>query len=97
MNIIITGASRGIGAEIVKILCKHKGNHIIALSRNGDALRKLVAECLKLNPNLIFTLSSFKKSNHTSVTAMSSLIMPEDLSTDHWRKWNFRILTMSLM
>ena len=50
MNIIVTGASRGIGAEIVKILCKHKGNHIIALSRNGDALRKLVAECLKLNP-----------------------------------------------
>jgi len=50
MNIIITGASRGIGAEIVKILCKHKGNHIIALSRNGEALRKLVAECLKLNP-----------------------------------------------
>ena len=51
MNIIITGASRGIGAEIVKILCKHKGNHIIALSRNGEGLRKLVNECLKLNPD----------------------------------------------
>jgi NAD(P)-dependent dehydrogenase (short-subunit alcohol dehydrogenase family) len=51
MNIIITGASRGIGAEIVKILCKHKVNHIIALSRNGEALRKLVTECLKLNPD----------------------------------------------
>jgi NAD(P)-dependent dehydrogenase (short-subunit alcohol dehydrogenase family) len=51
MNIIITGASRGIGAEIVKILCKHKGNHIIALSSNGEALRKLAAECLKLNPD----------------------------------------------
>ncbi len=51
MNIIITGASRGIGAEIVKILSKHKGNHIIALSRNGDGLRKLVSECLKMNPD----------------------------------------------
>jgi NAD(P)-dependent dehydrogenase (short-subunit alcohol dehydrogenase family) len=50
MNIIITGASRGIGAEIVKVLCKHKGNQIIALSRNGEALKKLVAECLRLNP-----------------------------------------------
>jgi NAD(P)-dependent dehydrogenase (short-subunit alcohol dehydrogenase family) len=51
MNIVITGASRGIGSEIVKILSKHKGNHIIALSRNGDGLRKLVSECLKLNPD----------------------------------------------
>jgi NAD(P)-dependent dehydrogenase (short-subunit alcohol dehydrogenase family) len=51
MNIIVTGASRGIGAEIVKILSKHRGNQIIALSRNGEALKKLVAECLKLNPD----------------------------------------------
>jgi NAD(P)-dependent dehydrogenase (short-subunit alcohol dehydrogenase family) len=51
MNIIITGASRGIGSEIVRILSRHKGNHIIALSRNGDALRKLAAECVKLNPD----------------------------------------------
>jgi NAD(P)-dependent dehydrogenase (short-subunit alcohol dehydrogenase family) len=51
MNIVVTGASRGIGAEIVKILCKHRGNQIIALSRNGEALKKLIAECLKLNPD----------------------------------------------
>ena len=49
MNIIITGASKGIGAEIVKILSRHKGNQIIALSRNGDSLRKLVNECQKIN------------------------------------------------
>jgi NAD(P)-dependent dehydrogenase (short-subunit alcohol dehydrogenase family) len=48
MNIIVTGASRGIGAEIVKILAKHKGNHIVAISRNADGLRKLVADCGKL-------------------------------------------------
>jgi NAD(P)-dependent dehydrogenase (short-subunit alcohol dehydrogenase family) len=64
MNIIITGASRGIGAEIVKILCRHKGNHIIALSRNGDGLRRLVAECQKTNPDskvapVEFDLSQF--------------------------------------
>jgi NAD(P)-dependent dehydrogenase (short-subunit alcohol dehydrogenase family) len=50
MNIIITGASRGIGSEIVKILSRHKGNQIIALSRNGEALKKLVAECTKQFP-----------------------------------------------
>jgi short-subunit dehydrogenase len=49
MNIIITGASRGIGAEIAKTFCKHKGNLVIALSRNAEGLRKLSAECQKSN------------------------------------------------
>ena len=49
MNIIITGASRGIGAEIVKVLAKYKGNHIVAISRNGDGLRKLVSECTRIH------------------------------------------------
>jgi len=51
MNIIITGASKGIGAEIVKTLCRNKSNQIIALSRNGEGLRKLIAECTKLHPD----------------------------------------------
>jgi NAD(P)-dependent dehydrogenase (short-subunit alcohol dehydrogenase family) len=64
MNIIITGASRGIGAETVKILSKHKGNHIIAISRNGDGLRKLVSECQNVNADakvvpVEFDLSQF--------------------------------------
>jgi short-subunit dehydrogenase len=51
MNIIITGASKGIGAELVKTLCKHKGNQIVALSRSVDGLRRLSGECHKLNPS----------------------------------------------
>ena len=51
MNIIVTGASKGIGAELVKILCKHKGNQIVALARSVDGLRRLTAECQKLNPS----------------------------------------------
>jgi short-subunit dehydrogenase len=51
MNIIITGASRGIGAEIVRILSRHKNNQIIALSRNGEGLKKLVTECAKQYPD----------------------------------------------
>jgi 3-oxoacyl-[acyl-carrier protein] reductase len=50
MNIIITGASRGIGFELVKTLSRHRDNRIVALSRNGAALNKLVTECARLNP-----------------------------------------------
>jgi len=49
MNIIITGASRGIGSELVKVLSRHKHNHIIAVSRNGKALKELADECIKIN------------------------------------------------
>ena len=64
MNIIVTGASRGIGAEIVKTLSKHKGNHIVAISRNGEALRNMISECGKpLNDTSViaaeFDLSQF--------------------------------------
>jgi short-subunit dehydrogenase len=51
MNFIITGASKGMGAELVKTLCKHKGNQIVALARSTDGLRRLTAECQKLNPS----------------------------------------------
>lgn len=51
MNIIITGAGRGIGSELVKILARHKQNQIIAVSRNGKALKELQAECIKMYPD----------------------------------------------
>jgi len=41
MNIIFTGAGRGIGFETSKLLSKTKGNSIVALSRNISALQKL--------------------------------------------------------
>jgi short-subunit dehydrogenase len=50
MNIIITGCSKGIGYETVKAFAKNKNNHIVAISRSADGLRKLHSECLKINP-----------------------------------------------
>lgn len=44
MVILITGASKGIGFEMVKIFAKNPNNLIIAVSRNIDSLVKLVKE-----------------------------------------------------
>jgi short-subunit dehydrogenase len=44
MNIVITGASRGIGYELAKILCTDPSNNVIALSRSEAMLKNLKAE-----------------------------------------------------
>jgi len=41
MNILITGASRGIGYDTVVALAKDPANKLIALSRNKEKLKKL--------------------------------------------------------
>ena len=45
MNIIVTGASRGIGNEIVKVFAGIPGNRIIALARNRTNLEELKKIC----------------------------------------------------
>ena len=45
MNIIVTGASRGIGYELVKILSADNSNKVIAVSRNADKLNQLKNDC----------------------------------------------------
>jgi NAD(P)-dependent dehydrogenase (short-subunit alcohol dehydrogenase family) len=51
MHIIVTGASRGIGYEVVKKFAADGNHRIIALSRNGEALERLKRECYKINPD----------------------------------------------
>tara|TARA_B100000809_G_scaffold66781_1_gene63657 strand:- start:51 stop:758 length:708 start_codon:yes stop_codon:yes gene_type:complete len=45
MDILITGASRGVGFEIVKQFAKDNSNSIVALSRDYDALNNLKLIC----------------------------------------------------
>ena len=51
MNIIVTGASRGIGYELVKLFSADSKNLVIALSRNTLKLNQLRSECLSQNPS----------------------------------------------
>lgn len=52
MNIIINGASRGIGREVAKYLANDRDNQILATARDELALKELENECI--NENLSF-------------------------------------------
>lgn len=44
MNIVITGASRGIGYELCKVFAKDLENNVFAIARNSEKLSALSAE-----------------------------------------------------
>jgi short-subunit dehydrogenase len=50
MNIIVTGAGKGIGLEICKILSENPDHEIVAVSRNIDQLAKLASTNDMLKP-----------------------------------------------
>ena len=52
MNIIVTGASRGIGFEVVKKLVQAGDHQLIVMSRNISRLNQLKAECFQLDPEV---------------------------------------------
>lgn len=49
MNIIITGASRGIGASATRSFCLMGDHRIFVVSRNEERLNELKNECSQLN------------------------------------------------
>lgn len=49
MNIIVTGSSRGIGYEVVKLLSANGKHNIVALARNSEKLLELKSFCESAN------------------------------------------------
>jgi short-subunit dehydrogenase len=49
MNIIITGASSGIGFEVAKCFAAHGNHKIVAIARNADKLKQLKNACIREN------------------------------------------------
>lgn len=49
MNILITGASKGIGFELAKLFAQNEENLVLGLSRNEKLLKNLKNECIKVN------------------------------------------------
>jgi 3-oxoacyl-[acyl-carrier protein] reductase len=66
MNILVTGASRGVGYEIVRQFAKDPSNNIVALSRDLEALNKLKTICKEELNNSIDIYSIDFSSNYFS-------------------------------
>ena len=49
MNIVITGASKGIGFELTKLFAQDDYNTIIGIARSKSLLKELRNECIRLN------------------------------------------------
>jgi NAD(P)-dependent dehydrogenase (short-subunit alcohol dehydrogenase family) len=63
MNILVTGASRGIGFALVKELLKSEENQVIALSRTTAPLQAFLKENPHLSPRLsiyMFDMADFE-------------------------------------
>lgn len=58
LNIVIIGASRGIGREVVKQL-HSRGNNLFCVSRNKQALDKLHRECNEISSGKEITTLTF--------------------------------------
>lgn len=70
-NIIITGTSRGIGLELVKIFAKN-GHHVLALSRNE----------LPINALNLENVTAFS----CDITEDKSLLQVRNFIEAHWKK-----------
>jgi NADP-dependent 3-hydroxy acid dehydrogenase YdfG len=51
MNIVITGASSGVGYEAALQLIENSGNKVVALARSGEKLQELSQAALIRNPD----------------------------------------------
>jgi 3-oxoacyl-[acyl-carrier protein] reductase len=51
MNIIITGASRGIGNDLAKLFSEENQANILLVSRNEAKLAELCQDCKSINPS----------------------------------------------
>ncbi|QEC51049.1 short-subunit dehydrogenase [Anseongella ginsenosidimutans] len=59
MNIIVTGASRGLGYETVLRLSGPGEHRVLALARSGEKLSRLQQACRSLNPQAAISVLEF--------------------------------------
>jgi len=84
MNILIAGASRGIGYELVLELSKSPDHRIIAISRNNESLLQLQEKCIEISghDNVIafpFDLTDFSALKNDFISDIKKYISSIDI------------------
>lgn len=82
MNIIITGASRGIGFELAHIFAKEAGNTLFLISRNKQKLEDLIHSCIKEHPNAKLIALPFDLANIIDIQNLATQITSETSKID---------------
>ncbi|MBA3706652.1 MAG: SDR family oxidoreductase [Bacteroidetes bacterium] len=80
MNIVVTGVSRGIGYELVKLLSTDSQNTVLAVSRNVKKLEQLKKECLLANASSKVVPIVCDLSDSIAITRLVSVI-PQHVSS----------------
>ena len=80
MNIIITGASQGIGREIVKEFAKDKSNKIIGIARNKERLASLEDEFSTIMfKGIVFDLSTIFNNGNNLLSEITNYFPKVDI------------------
>lgn len=82
MNIVVTGASRGIGYELAKKFASNAENKVFAFSRNAEKLEQLAAEISGLYPESEFFWKSFDLSSGNILLEIIPFINDRAASVD---------------
>lgn len=82
MDIVVTGASRGIGYELVKLFSRNSQNRIFLLSRNAVQMDKLKKECLAAYPESVIVPVACDLSEEQSLLNAVTVILKKTSSID---------------
>lgn len=82
MNIIITGASRGIGNELARLFSQTSSNKIFLISRNKQKLDDLIHSCKKEHPDAKMISLPFDLGNISDIKNLVTKITAETQEID---------------
>ncbi len=74
MHILVTGASRGIGYELVKRFTLNDDNKVIAISRNVERLNQLHDECMEKTPSALVKVFPCDLDNDSDIKNLENFV-----------------------
>ncbi len=74
MNILITGASKGIGKAVAQSFCRHGNHNLFLVARKMNLLKDLKKQCSEINPKCTVIEYSFDMGNPSDIKQLTEKI-----------------------